>query len=66
MEIPEWNQLEQVSNDDHQMSVPGGGVGPMGGERVDPRSDVLEEGVGPESDVQRGGGTLSCDLSHDV
>ena len=53
------NKFEQVSSDDHQMSV--AGVGPL--QWWAP--DVNSRGY-PRSDVQGEGGTLLCDLLHDA
>ena len=53
------NKSEQVSSDDHQMSV--AGVGPL--QWWAP--DVNSRGY-PRSNVQGEGGTLLCDLLHDA
>ena len=58
-------KFEEVSGDDHQMSVAGGRSQVSCLERVGPRSGVNGRGVDSRSDVWRGG-TLTCDLSHDA
>ena len=51
---PQMNKFEQVSSDDHQMSVEGGGVGPLF--PVMTTRYVSRRGVGPISGFRWGAG----------
>ena len=53
----QMNKFEQVSNDHHQMSLAGEGIGPQGW--------CLGDGVSPQVwCAGGGGGTIPCDLFH--